>query len=1079
MISIKKSLTLAVGAMALTGLSALANDPLSISTSQNVASFSGKDVTISGKTEVHVTDAKGLDNATVNLKGNDAWLYVDAIKPSVVLASHLKNITIDGAKADMASNIRLAQYRGGCVIIPHGYETYAKALTVYTKANCEGDSRDVAIETYHNDLGAFDNNIRSFILRKGFQVCFANNKDGTGFSRVYIADTEDLVVNDLPEGFVTADGTDKSFISFIRVCKHQWVSKKGWCGWNQNVLSFTNATHSYAWSASRPSDAEVMDREFVPQRHHDGWPGFGEINAVTNVSHLLGDNEPDNKNDPNEHYRTPSFIANMWPEYLKCGLRVGSPAPTGIWGGWLSEFFNCIDSLNYRCDYVVYHQYEATSDFKSRIDRAVEVSKGRPVWVTEWNNGANWTTESWPDASGPRRDANGNIIYYKMTKNDKNEDVEVKCSKDDEGAYTKDVSRPLTSNNATKQLNYMKEALANQDALDKLERLHFYNAVQDARAVEIDGELTPAGKYFASYNSKLAYTKKSEFEHKWKIAPPFPYFRFSEDLKTCHLSFYDHNGETGKSYTIYRRDGKSGSWNEVATLELGKDYQAGETVVYKDKVNQEDARQYYVTATSYKDTKSLKSRIVTFYRDKVEEAPELEVLVEDPYSAKLTWTPIDGAQAYKIEKRDADDAEWTIMKAAYKDGTSLTASGLTKNHDYWFRVSTVSNADQDYTSEVVKIHTPSLDSAPEAVYNLFAASGNGAVTLTWSKTYQTNWEIERADSPAGPWTSLKAGHTSTSYTDKDVVNGNTYYYRLTPKRQSLVGNASDHVSATPKEGNFIYLPFAEGKGLTANEYHSAKHATLVNGVTWTEDRHGNAKGAVATKSSKQSYVELPKSILKGVKDFTVAFWLKRGGDDGRIFDFGTGQSVSMLLDYGKNNTKGFRYKLRTSSANNNRDFNYTMEKDKWYHICLTQTSGTVTMYVNGEKIGQSSGNPNPSELGATTQNWLGRSMWDSDARPSYAYDDFFILDHASSEDEVKALMNATTAVEEIEGAVADGMTMYAVNGELTIISDTARVVNVYSINGQLVRTLSIEEGINTFSGFTPGAYIAGSHKVIL
>ena len=50
----------------------------------------------------------------------------------------------------------------------------------------------------------------------------ATAADGTGYSRVFIADDKDLEFSIMPALL------DKS-ISFIRVFDWEWVSKKGWC----------------------------------------------------------------------------------------------------------------------------------------------------------------------------------------------------------------------------------------------------------------------------------------------------------------------------------------------------------------------------------------------------------------------------------------------------------------------------------------------------------------------------------------------------------------------------------------------------------------------------------------------------------------------------------------------------------------------------------------------------------------------------------------------------------------------------------------------------------------------------------
>lgn len=597
---------------------AQARTTINVNESGSFESLADQMVSISGKCDVHVLSSEGLKGADIQLWGADAWLYLDEIKPSMVISTYLPNISVDGEKADMAKNVRLAQYRGGCVVIPHGYDSYSKALTVYSRPNCAGDFRDVAIETYHTDLADFDNNIRSFVLKKGFQACLANNPDGSGYSRVYIADTEDLVINELPEGFVTKDGTDRSFISFIRVCKHQWVSKKGWAGWNANVLSLTNSTHNISWSAETPAEENMRDCEFVPMRSNYGWPSFTTIYAQKNVSHLLSHNEPGDPHATQEMRATIPMIISEWKDHMKSGLRLGSPSSQDETGKYLSDFFNCIDSLNYRCDIANYHHYVPGSDFNTPINTIVAASNGRPVWITEWNNGAQWTNEAWPDMEGPKCDVDEKEVFYRDVKNEIGFTTREVCSQGDEGAYTVTVSRPLTPANAEKQLEYVKQSLECLDNIDKVERHNFYNAAGDARQLVMDDRLTRAGRYFAEYNSKVGYSKKSEYEHEWKIAPPFPAVEQPKDDVVCRLSWYDHNGETGKSYTIFRRDSKSDSFKEIAVLELNKDYNPGETILFDDPVVTSEERQYCIQATSYKDEKSIMSRIVSIAANKVD-----------------------------------------------------------------------------------------------------------------------------------------------------------------------------------------------------------------------------------------------------------------------------------------------------------------------------------------------------------------------------------------------------------------------------------------------------------------------------
>ena len=63
--------------------------------------------------------------------------------------------------------------------------------------------------------------------------------------------------------------------------------------------------------------------------------------------------------------------------------------------------------MAYRCDFVVIHAYWGTNEaanaqaWYNRLKAIYDATK-RPIWITEWNNGASWTTESWPSNYGDR-----------------------------------------------------------------------------------------------------------------------------------------------------------------------------------------------------------------------------------------------------------------------------------------------------------------------------------------------------------------------------------------------------------------------------------------------------------------------------------------------------------------------------------------------------------------------------------------------------------------------------------------------------------------------------------------------------
>lgn len=132
------------------------------------------------------------------------------------------------------------------------------------------------------------------------------------------------------------------------------------------------------------------------------------IDKKQNVTHLLGFNEPDR---PDQADMTFDQMIDIWPEMMKSGLRIGSPAWSNPWGGnggTLFDFIDKCDELNYRVDFVALHCYWGGKSPQNWYNdlKYIHEQTGRPLWITEWNNGANWTEEWWPDASRAYTEAN-------------------------------------------------------------------------------------------------------------------------------------------------------------------------------------------------------------------------------------------------------------------------------------------------------------------------------------------------------------------------------------------------------------------------------------------------------------------------------------------------------------------------------------------------------------------------------------------------------------------------------------------------------------------------------------------------
>jgi hypothetical protein len=193
------------------------------------------------------------------------------------------------------------------------------------------------------------------------------------------------------------------------------------------------------------------------------------------------------------------------------------------------------------------------------------------------------------------------------------------------------------------------------------------------------------------------------------------------------------------------------------------------------------------------------------------------------------------------------------------------------------------------------------------------------------------------------------------------------------------------------------------------------------------------------------YVTLPAGIVNGLTDFTVSAWVNPAASTpwARLFDFGTGTGVYMFLAP----TAGggpVRYAITTGGGGAEQQLSGTapLPVNQWSHVVVTLTGTTGTLYVNGNPVAT---NPNmtlnPSSLGNTTNNWIGRSQY-SDPFLNGTVDDFQIYNRGLSAAEVQALASgqsgagnvASYKFDEADGATAVDSSGNNRNG--TIIAPT-------------------------------------------
>ncbi len=472
------------------------------------------DYTITGTTPFSTT-------GSINIANDDAVIIFPNLKPSVILTSWLSQISIKGAKAN-SGNAWVAIYDNGSIVYPHS-KTGFTPLTVYKEIDFGGDVRNdfIPFEFYNNvsALGEFENNIRSFKLKRGYMATLACNYDGTGYSRVFIAQDADIEVSELQREL-------KGRISFIRVFPWNRVTKKG-CGafdWNPgNVL---NVTWGYDWGAGGSPFPDDVD--YVGMHHHEDWPSYNEIGTASSFNTVLGNNEPDNLNDPSQNpipagqMEAVMFgengLTGSWHNIYKGGYRVGSPAMAGDYD-FLRAFMDLCQKYNYRIDFIATHRYLMGSgwDYDWFVNWIYD-QYHLPVWITEWNYGAEWNgfLEQGPEFF---RDQISGII-------------------------------PIL------------------EANPHLERQAFFNVLGDANRMMTNRHegmrLMPAGEWYRDYSSVTSYTGGEGYVMRWNYwAPSDLTVSFDTHTKDATLTWLNLNGKQTDSTYVERRLPDSSEWEVI------------------------------------------------------------------------------------------------------------------------------------------------------------------------------------------------------------------------------------------------------------------------------------------------------------------------------------------------------------------------------------------------------------------------------------------------------------------------------------------------------------------------------------
>lgn len=184
---------------------------------------------------------------------------------------------------------------------------------------------------------------------------------------------------------------------------------------------------------------------------------------------------------------------------------------------------------------------------------------------------------------------------------------------------------------------------------------------------------------------------------------------------------------------------------------------------------------------------------------------------------------------------------------------------------------------------------------------------------------------------------------------------------------------------------------------------NGNHGAAYNGLVIDES------GAVF--DGTDDYVKMSEGVLYGSDDITITMVMQPYAAQKHVFAYGFGNTSStgyMFLNPSQPDTNTLRFAATTGTNTDEKDVVSIpgIRLGEKAAVTVAINGSYVSMYVNGDLVMDGDIGMNVSDLGKTSSNYIGRSIYDGDPYFAGVVSEFTIYNYCMNQADVKALYGA-------------------------------------------------------------------------